>query len=760
MPQNALAVALGALLAYYGNALPDLFWSALAPLALGFAWLRPRQRFVLLIGAAYLWSAAVLQQHLDRRLAPSQDNRITLIQGTIAGLPDIDPGRIRFHLRLAPGGGKAQPRLVRLNWYQDRIVPRAGETWRFEIKWRQPRGLLNPAGFDYGAWLFNCGIDATGYVRESAHNMRLAPAAAASLDYQRTRLAAMIDRLCSDCSHSGLFEALVLGFRGDIEATHDRLLRNTGTAHLLAISGLHIGLVAGFFFALGRGLWRLGLYRSGMGRIPIAAASALAGGFAYAALAGFSLPTQRALIMLACFLLAMLVKTRLNLLQAISLALIAIVLFDPRAVGSASLWLSVAALLVICVMRFRFPDDLPWWRRLLLLQLCFALLFTPLSAVLFGQLTPASLGANLVAIPLVSLLLLPLILFASGLGAAGFESAGFLFHAADRLLGWLMWYLQWLLGAGLDAVPVALPLAWWCAFLLALLLLVMPIPRDWRKPAVLLLTALALWRPGRLPHGDYSLTVLDVGMGTSILLRTREHSLVYDFGPGRAGQFSAAEWGLLPLLRGHGIDTPDLLVISHSDQDHSGGFLSFLGGYAPSALVSGTPGEVASRFALDHRVRSCHDFPRWSWDGVDFRFLVAGRAVDAASTNNRSCILLVDGRHKALIPGDIEAVAENELAHEYAALMPVDVLLAPHHGSMTSSSSRFLHRARPRIAIFTVSRGNRWGFPRPTVLQRYRSLGTEIYRSDRDGAVIVRSAAQGLEIDTAAEPKRRIWRRW
>jgi len=283
------------------------------------------------------------------------------------------------------------------------------------------------------------------------------------------------------------------------------------------------------------------------------------------------------------------------------------------------------------------------------------------------------------------------------------------------------------------------------------------IPGRYRV-AMAILAALLCWQPPLLEPGEFELQVLDVGMGSSMLLRTRHHSLVYDFGPGRPERYSAAVSALLPVMRQLGIEDADLLIASHVDQDHSGGFTSFIGDYQPSRLLSGTPAELRSRYALAHRVRSCHGYPDWRWDGVGFRFLDIDAG--ALSTNNRSCVLQVIGYHRLLIPGDIESSQESWLGETYGDALAADILLAPHHGSNTSSSQAFIQLVRPRLVVFTLSHNNRWGFPTPAVLARYRAQDVALYRNDQHGAIRIHSLAQGLRVTTLREPPRRIWRRW
>ena len=337
--------------------------------------------------------------------------------------------------------------------------------------------------------------------------------------------------------------------------------------------------------------------------------------------------------------------------------------------------------------------------------------------------------------------------------------ASWLFAVVDRLLEYLFNYLEWLLGAGLKAVVVdAYPPLLILLVLIVIVFLLLPRLPRFGAVAIAILGVSLCWQPQRLEHGEYELLVLDVGMGSSLLLRTRHHSLIYDFGPGRKNRFSAAERALLPVMQDLGIAAADLLVVSHVDQDHSGGLYSFVGGYRWPQLLSGTPRELRSRFDLKHRVRSCHEYPDWYWDGVLFRFLEADSAT--GSTNNRSCILQVIGHHRLLLPGDIEVLQESKLVAAYGDELAADILLAPHHGSGTSSSQLFVDRVKPAQVAFTLARNNRWGFPDEAVTARYQALGARIFRSDQDGAIRFASAAEGLRVTTLRNPPRRIWRRW
>ncbi len=762
MPRFALVIVAAALLAFYGNRLPDPAWCALAPLALCGAIGDHRRRLLWLGAAAYLWSAALLQAHLGYRLAPENDQRIAIVTGIVGDLPRRGAGRIGIVLEpLSIDGIDGRlPRRIRLAWYQDSIVPAAGETWQFEARLRRPDGRANFVGFDFDRWQFAHGIDASGYIRRSAHNRRIAAAATFDVDTWRGRLAAAIDRYCPRCAQRGLIKALVLGDRADIDAAQREILQRSGTAHLLAISGLHVGLVALFGYALGRAAWRTGLHRFGWRRRTCAAFSAGALACVYAALAGFSLPTLRALLMLAVVLLALARGSRVELLQSVALAVCLIVLADPRAVGTSSFWLSVGAVLVIAFAGFRYLREKRVVHQLVALQVLFTILFAPVGLLIFDRLNPASLAANLVAIPAVSCLILPVALIAGLAAFGGMPGAGVLLELCDRMLAALLGYLGWLESGWLASLPLAgIPPALLLAALPALGLLLLPRGLGAWAATLALLGVLACWRPERPPHGEFVVDVLDVGMGTSVLVRTRHHSLIYDLGPGKPDAYSAADWALLPLLESRRIALADLLVVSHVDADHSGGLWGFDWRQRARSLVSGTPRELAARFGLESPPRACHGYSGWRWDGVGFRFLDA-TAGDRRGTNARSCVLQINARQRVLLPGDIEADGEARLVRRYRDGLASDLLVTPHHGSETSSSPAFVAATRPVYVVHTVARGNRWKFPREAVVKRYAAAGSTQFRSDRDGAVRFHSGAEGSEIDAARRPPRRLWRRW
>ena len=759
MIKTAIAMVLGSVIVFYGNLIPERHWIAYLPFLLLFAFLVPGYRFLITLFAACLWAGLWVQQSLDTRLAADFDNRIVRISGVIADIPERKNQSVRFLLKpdSIEGYVKPLPETIRLSWYRTRRLLHAGERWQLQVKLRVPYGYQNPGGFDYERWLFVKGIGATGYVKPSSFNRGMGVSPFSIIDQWRSGIKQGIDRQCSECNNNGLIKALAIGYRADINPRHRQLLQDTGTAHLLAISGLHIGIISALFFYVGRFLWRFYFHRFEYSRLQFSATLAICAGLIYAALAGFSLPTVRALIMLAVIFLAFNFRTSVNLLNSIAIAVIVILIFDPLSVGSSSFWLSISALLLIAFAQYRMTNQPQRWKQIVILQLLFSLLFVPISIVLFDQLNPASFFANIIAIPLVSLVIVPLDMLGSLISGFDWVFTEWLFRASDLLLSLLLDYLQLLLNSGLAAVHYGgIPFIALCLSTMGLLILMMPAGFPGRKPALLLVVLPLLWQRTELEFGAYQLTVLDVGMGTSAVIQTGQHSLVYDFGPGNAQGFSSAQWVLKPYLRYQGIKDPDLLIISHVDQDHSGGFYSYLANHDPAKLVTGTPLEVVEKFNLARPVRSCHGYPKWRWDGVDFEFLSLP-VKSTTSINNRSCVLKVSGYDSALLAGDIESEQEQRLLEALPEKLSASVLVVPHHGSSTSSTLQFLRAVKPEFSLFTVGKNNRWGFPKPEVLVNYREVNSQILRTDEQGAISVFSSATGLRLEVHRQPGSKIW---
>jgi len=554
----------------------------------------------------------------------------------------------------------------------------------------------------------------------------------------------------------GIIIALAMGERQGIDSEQWRALTRTGTSHLVAISGLHIGLAAGGCYWVALFVW------SRLGRLPLwlpaqqtAALAGLIGAFAYAALAGFSLPTQRALIMVGIGMAGIMSRNGYGAGQTLALALLVVLIYDPLSVMSPGFWLSFGAVAAILIsVRHRTRSTALWWRwgRI---HVLLAIGLTPILAYFFQIVPTYAPLANLFAVPWVAFVVVPLTL--SGvIGLALWPPLGVVtLHLAAKAMAALWLALTTVATAPGAQWSLAVASSWaLIPAIIAILLILLPRGLPGRTVSLILLIPLMLHRPERPEIGAFRLDLLDVGQGLSAVVRTRNHVLIYDTGPRFGSDFDAGQAAIVPYLRHEGIERIDTLVISHGDRDHIGGFDSLNEAMAIDRIVTGIDGTLDG-----HDARHCDKGERWQWDGVTFAFLHPAPDF-AGGENDRSCVLKVgDPGHGLLLPGDIEAGAESDLVHRGSGQLQARVLIAPHHGSKTSSTLGFLKAVEPELVLFPVGYRNRFGFPRPSVRERYRRLGIAQYDTARQGAIRVDFSPMG-EIAQVLSFRNEIRRYW
>jgi len=750
MARTALALLAGMLLAARLPALPPL-WLILAGLVLGAAGLalRPaRLPAVALAGAA--WFALHAHWQLADRLPAAHDRLETTGAFVIEDFPRQRGRAVTFVTRSTD---PALPGRIRLNWYEPETVPRIGERWRFTAVLRAPRGLANPGGFDYERWLFTRGIGATGYVRGEAR--LLAEPGPGRLAWWRSRLETSLAAVLPDGAGRGVMVALATGSRHRLDAASTELFQATGTSHLMAISGLHVGLVAGLVFALAGRL-------AGAGGRDRAALVALAVATAYGLLAGFGTPVRRALLMLGTVVLAGRWRRPLGPATGLALALIVVLLVQPLdslTPGFALSFGAVAAILAIAgsdAARADAAGPAGRVRALASLQWRLWVLLAPLTLLFFDRVAWSAIPANLVAIPAFGLLVVPATLAGAAAAAAGgvfARPAAWLLALTHEALGLVLAVLEWLAALpGADYQPpgrgpVVIPLA-----AVATLALLLPRCLPGRWIPVWLTLSLLLWRGSAIPSGCVRADVLDVGQGLAVLVRTRTHAMLYDAGPAYASGSDAGQRVVVPALRALGVRSLDLMMLSHADNDHAGGAASVAASVAVARVASGEPGELTGLDAA-----ACERGDRWSWDGIDFRVLWPAAA--GAAGNDGSCVLEVSaGDRRLLLPGDVERDSERRLLAA-GALQRADVVLMPHHGSATSSSAALVDALAPRFAIATAAWRNRWGFPRPEVARRWQASGARVLSTGDYGALAITLCSDRHEAEIAArrESRRRLW---
>ncbi len=734
MRTGMLALAVGMVALRWMPVLPPVW--LLACLALLGAGLLPwRARLWRPLGLVLLgfsWACLSAQWALDERLAPELDGQTRWLQGQVVGLPEQGKGVVRFQLEGISARKALLPTRMRLAWHGGPAM-QAGETWRLAVKLKRPRGLVNPQGFDYEAWLLAQRIGAQGTVKQG-ERLSAASGPLAWRDQLRQRMLA-VDAF----GREGALAALVLGDGSGLSSADWRVLQDTGTVHLLVISGQHIGLLAALLYGLVAGMARLGLWPQGLPWLPSACVLAAAGALGYGVLAGFQVPVQRACVTVALVLIWRLRFRHLGVWLPILLALDVVLLAEPLASLQAGFWLSFGAVVVLVWVFAGRLGAWPWWQTWGRAQWTMSMGLLPL---LLGLGLPISLSgplANLLAVPWVSLAVVPLALLGSvtlpvpWLGERLLQLAGGVLDLLFRFLALLAeWQPAWL-------APQVSSWAWLLGTLGALVLLA-PAGVPIRALGVALLAPL-LWAPRtEVPSGQAEVWQLDVGQGLAVLVRTRQHTLLYDAGP-RYGDFDSGERLVLPSLRSLGVERLDLLLISHADNDHAGGALAVTRGLPVAQVLSGEAGDVKPALGA----MPCSDGARWQWDDVHFE---TWRWPHASSSNQASCVLWINANgERLLLTGDIDVAAEAAWLAAHPG-RTADWVQAPHHGSRSSSSGAFLRALAPHSVLISRGAHNAFGHPHPQVLARYQALGLRVYDSVQQGALRLQlganRAADGL----------------
>lgn len=749
---GALALLAGSLTLQGLPALPDAFWLSVLPWVLLLFFFSPFTRIAILYAAGLLWALLHAHMYFNHVLPEAMAGEEIQVTGRIADVPQRQGRALRFDFKVDTSD--LPVRKLRLAWYQYRPdtgpAPRAGERWRFMVRLKPPHGSINPGGFDYEMWLYQRGIHATGYVRDDETNLRLATAPWWSVDALRQRLAESI--LKSERPYAGMLVALAVGRTSDIDDQQWDDLLVTGTNHLMSISGLHVSMVAGLVYWLVLRLLPAGLLRHYPAPPLAAAVALLAAGF-YAALAGFAVPTQRALVMLAVVLGAVLLRRPLQPLHALSAALIAVLLLDPLAVLAPGFWFSFMAVAVIAFgYAGRIGRGTLWWRFGRIHGLIALALF-PLSLFLFQQTSVVSPLANLFLVPWVSLVVVPVVLLGAMLSSMLPALAQVLFDLADYGL-----QIVWPMVHGLAQLPLAKwvqPAPSLLALVLALcgvLLLLAPRGLPWRwLGGVMLLPALLV--ANEVPAaGSFRATLLDVGQGLSVVVQTQQHVLVFDTGPRFGEDSDAGERMIVPYLRHLGIATIDTLVISNGDADHIGGAASLL----KNLNVLQLTGQDLD--SLQHANKTaCASGQGWQWDGVTFYFLHPDQP--EPKRNNYSCVLKIStARESLLIAADIEKKIETRLLDTQFDKLASTVLIVPHHGSKTSSSPAFVSAVAPQYALVSAGYRNQFGHPRPEVVARYRDADSVVLSTAETGAIELGfDSLPGLQPVLRRQTSRHYW---
>ncbi|WP_293662499.1 DNA internalization-related competence protein ComEC/Rec2 [Rhodoferax sp. OV413] len=754
--------------------------------------------------AAFAWGLTGLRAviFVSQALGPALEGRDLLLTGVVADMPQFSESgiRIRFAVEEALDGGQRVqlPALIDLGWYTstynartDSAEPQrppaevsAGQRWRLQVRLKAPHGSVNPHGFDYELYLWEQGVQATGTVRSTATPapQLLGQTWTAPVARARQEVRERIRQQVPDDRAAGLMAALVVGDQRAIDRSDWDVFRATGVSHLVSISGMHITMFAWLATAVVGRVWRRSVRLCEL--VPASSAGWLMGlmlATGYAVFAGWGVPAQRTCLMLAAVVTLRLVGARWPWPWVALWAAVVVLLWDPWALLQAGFWLSFVAVTILFIAnsaiysgaagaeraRAGAPFDAknPGYRQsaarvlgglggMLREQWVITLALSPLVLLWFGQVSLVGLVANLFAIPWVTLVLTPL----SMAGVAWPPLWALAGDAVTLLYAVLEWLAAW------PWATVSLPLPPWELGVLAVLggvLIVMPLPPALRALGLVPVLAALLWRPALPPAGEFEVLAADIGQGNAVLVQTAGHALLFDAGPRYSLESDAGNRVLLPLLKALDVRL-DMVLLSHRDADHVGGAAAVLGMQPQASLLSSIePGHPLQQLRAASR---CEAGMAWEWDGVRFELLHPEAADYSASpppkSNALSCVLRVSNRRQtALLTGDIEAPQERRLLRspDMADKLRADLLLVPHHGSKTSSTSEFLKAVQPRLALVQAGYRNRYGHPAPPVMQRYRELGIQVLNSPQCGAARWRSAApEGVACMRQEEPH--YWR--
>lgn len=777
--------ACGVILLYSLAVLPPLHWLICATVVAVFIMFTARSRWLRVVGilltsviAGLAWAGWQADNRQQSVLPKALEGRELEVSGYLCDVPSegsFSSVRFGFCVEQWHSAGvpevyppHALPRQLRLAWYGDDATTTPGHRLKLTVVLKRPHGAVNPEGFRYESWLYRKGFGATGTIRELSRDERVDCPLRCQYHHWRSNLIEATSQRLSEARHFPLMISLMIGYRGYMQPEHWDVLKATGTIHLVAISGLHLGLIAaGAGFICRRLLLTLPERRLSPAKLRgIVFLAVTAASLGYALVAGFSVPTRRALIMVVIAGWVLLGARKTGVFSGLLIALVLVLLSDPFSPLDQGFWLSFGAVSVLVLLFGLRLGQEGWLRGLLLAQLAvFAGLWPILSTL--GQAQPVvGLAANLFAIPWVSLVVMPLLVAGAALLVLLPAADTLVVGVLDLVFGVLWRGLSWL--ADLEFVMQAPGTLTIIAFSVVVLVALLVPFSGYRKASVGVVTlgiAAILFRAGveeqqNAPVAYPELRVWDVGQGLSVMLREQDRVLVYDTGPALEGVYSSVESVLLPNLRALGVRRIDTLVISHGDGDHAGGLPLLFESFDVGRVITGEPGRLAGKLPAGVDTEACSGQVFVEMGELELDFWSSSGDVEG---NDASCVLTIASTNppvEIVLPGDITRRVEQAFIAETGREgKPGDryrVLLAPHHGSKTSSSETWVRRMAPDLAIFSAGYRHRFGHPHPDVVERYLSVGGDVMNTATSGAIRL-ELGSGSVVTTLARAGAPFW---
>ncbi len=706
-----------------------------------------------------VWTCSNAYWQLQRQIPEPLNNQAHIIDAEVVELPAIYPEYCQFTARIKKANEfKLLGRVIRLKFYQSECPFRLGQVWQMQIKLKPIHGPVNMAGFDLERYYFEQGIDGRGYVREDFLELK----SETSNPIHQLRQSA--HQQLASLDNAGIFQALLIGEKSSINHQQLEALQKLGLSHLIAISGLHISIIAGVSFWLIRLLWGRAVSLSFARKWPpfhVGLISSCLVAFLYSAMADFSIPTVRALLMWCSVALAFLLQRRSALYDGLIWSLLLVLLIFPLSVLSASFWMTFIAVVVISLILMGRTQQKNNWKHklksLVKLQVAITLTLGIPSLLYFQQASFLGMVVNIVMIPLFSILLLPAIFLSFIFSLLGLTWS---LQQLDSFVGYFFQYSEQLLHSSfiqnsfLIVINATLPTL--IGVLIFFILLVCWLPlSSIKKPLVtfaLITSSIMLMGQKldkQLSEDKWSIEIFDVGHGLAVLLHKNDHAILYDTGYASPGSSAVSSY-IIPSLKALRITEIDTLILSHKDNDHAGGVNELLDNFPVNQIIADS--------WYDKPSQPCEIGQRMELEGARLEFFYGEQNAISDKPNNQSCVVKITIEDfSILIPGDIEKDAEYLLAssEDYSKLKS-DILIAPHHGSKTSSTYPFIKRVDPDIVIYTSELHSRYPIPHPSIYKRYQEFNIKAEHSGCAGQITINPYDRTIK---RWREERKVWRK-
>ena len=684
---------------------------------------------IFLLGFIWMWGNSY--HVMSHKVAPQYLNKNIIIEGHIIDLTKTDYNNIRFNFKTE----KPFKANIKLAWYASHPpLLKTGDKWQLLVKLKHNNGMQNLGGFDYEKWLFYENINATGYVKTADLNKLIKQKNKFSIDIWRQLIREKTQVFLQDKKFGGVINAIIIGDRSLMKKANWELFRATNTTHLSVVSGLHIGLIYSLVFLLVSFLWRYTTNLSN--KIPakiIASYFGISIAFLYALIAGFAIPTERAIIMASVVFLATILQRNYNTWHLYAVSLILVLLINPISVFNIGFWLSfyVVAIIIYTAM---LNKNRSFFYKLMYMQLIISITTIPLLYWFFAQGSVLSPLANLIAIPIFSLVTIPISLIGALLTLLNLDyMASIAFEIGNQSIVYLAYFLEFLQNLSINQWSYSQQFTFdFIISLAAIFIMLLPKGLKLRRFSILFIALLLLSPTKEIAKNSVLITVFDVGQGLASIIRTKNHTLLFDTGGSSPNGFSIGESVINPYLLIKKINYLDKIIISHADNDHAGGLDKVLAKNQVVQIMTSAPNKIKHSSVL------CVSGQSWVWDGILFEILNPENNLQLSS-NNASCVLKVSNdKYSILLTADIEKKTEKYLIKNNKNKLLSDIMLAPHHGSKTSSTEKFIKAVAAKTVIISSGFRNRFNHPHQTIIKRYKENNLKIINTNCAGQIDIK----------------------